>query len=113
LEKKKKKHEFGSAFERTISEPCAAENFRKKTPKSPRKIVAVIKTGLFSSLSLSRSLFELLTLKLTKVQQMGFEVPGSQSHKRGDQKPTQWHFISIGLWEEEALNNGNGLKNVG
>jgi hypothetical protein len=25
----------------------------------------------------------------------------NQTNKRGDQKPTQWHFISIGLWEEK------------
>jgi hypothetical protein len=45
------KNEFRSAFERTISEPCAAEISGKKTTtkhtKLRRKIVAVIKTGLF------------------------------------------------------------------
>jgi hypothetical protein len=50
--------------------------------------------------------------KIDQSPQMGFEVPGSQSNKqtRWPKNHPQWHFISIGLCEEEALKQWKWVK---
>ncbi len=83
-------------FERTISEPCAAEiSGKKKTQNHEGRLWQSSRLGLFWASN----------PKIDQSPQMGFEVPGSQSNKqtRWPKNHPQWHFISIGLWDEEAL----------
>lgn len=92
------KNEFGSIWTNYFRTMCS-RNFRKKKTKPRRKIVAVIvMTPRANRLKRLDSFFSWASNpKIDQSPQMGFEVPGSQSNKRGDQKtnPMALHFIGL------------------